>query len=120
MIEENDKLYLQKKLSFNKTQTINEIIKETDRKNVIFMKYNGEFYALKLEVLRYYYDKLEEAPKLNRNLTLHKNFQFFIYKALFGKGKVYKCLIEKSLSFHSQRYPTVILPKAIILGQGVD
>ena len=50
MIEENDKLYLQKKLSFNKTQTINEIIKETDRKNVIFMKYNGEFYALKLEV----------------------------------------------------------------------
>ena len=34
MIEENDKLYLQKKLSFDKTQTINEIIKETDRINV--------------------------------------------------------------------------------------
>ena len=121
MIEENDKLYLQKKLSFDKTQTINEIIKETDRKNVIFMKYNGEFYALKLEVSRYYYNKLE-APKfdLNRHLTLHKNFQFFIYKALFGKGKVYKYLIEKSLSFHSQRYPIIILPKAIILGQGVD
>ena len=122
MIEENDKLYLQKELSFDETQTINEIIKETDRKNVIFMKYNGEFYALKLEVSRYYYDKLEEAPKfdLNRHLTLHKNFQFFIYKALFGKGKVYKYLIEKSLSFHSQRYPIIILPKAIILGQGVD
>ena len=122
MIEENDKLYLQKKLSFDKTQTINEIIKETDRKNVIFMKYNGEFYTLKLEVLRYYYDKLEEAPKfdLNRHLTLHKTFQFFIYDALFGKGKLYKYLIEKSLSFHSQRYPIIILPKAIILGQGVD
>ena len=34
MIEEYDKLYLQKKLSFDKTQTINEIIKETDRINV--------------------------------------------------------------------------------------
>ena len=50
MIEENDKLYLQKKLSFDKTQTINEIIKETNRKNVIFMKHNGELYVLKLEV----------------------------------------------------------------------
>ena len=122
VIEENDKLYLQKKLSFDKTQTINEIIKETNRKNVIFMKYDGEFYALKLEVLRYYYDKLEENPKfdLNRHLTLHKNFQFFIYKVLFRKGKVYKYLIEKSLSFHLQRYPIIILPKAIILGQGVD
>ena len=29
-------------------------------------------------------------------------------------------MIEKSLSFHSQRYPIIILPKAIILGQGVD
>ena len=34
MIEENDKLYLQKKLSFDKTETIIEIRKETDRKNV--------------------------------------------------------------------------------------
>ena len=51
---------------------------------------------------------------------MHKNFQFFIYKALFGKGKLYKYLLEKSLSFHSQRYPIIILLKAIILGKGVD
>ena len=66
------------------------------------MKYNGEFYALKLEVLRYYHNELEEAPKfdLNRHVTLHKNFQFFINKALFGKGKVCRYLIEKIYLFN--------------------
>ena len=38
MIEENNKIYLQKELFFNKTRAINEIIKENDRKNVIFFQ----------------------------------------------------------------------------------
>ena len=40
MIEENNKLYLEKKLFFDKKKAIDEIVKETDRKNVLFMKYN--------------------------------------------------------------------------------
>ena len=118
MIEENNKLYLEKKLFFDKKKAIDEIVKETDRKNVLFMKYNGELYAFKFELSRYYYEKLNEAPAFNlkRHLQTNRNFQNFIYKTLFGKGQTYKYLIDKSISFHSERYPIVIERYKTIIG----
>ena len=40
--EENDKLYLEKELFFNKDKLLENIIKENDNKNVIFFKYQGK------------------------------------------------------------------------------
>ena len=42
--EENDKLYLEKELFFNKKKLFENLIKENDNKNVIFIKYKGEIY----------------------------------------------------------------------------
>ena len=118
MIEENNKLYLEKKLFFDKKKAIDEIVKETDRKYVLFLKYNGELYAFKFELSQYYYEKLNEAPAfdLKRHLQTNRHFQNFIYKTLFGKGQTYKYLIDKSMSFHSERYPIVIERNITIIG----
>ena len=53
MKEENDKIYLEKKLFFDKKKTVQEIIKESDRKNVFFMRYNddNQLYAVKLNLV---------------------------------------------------------------------
>ena len=37
--EENDKHYLEKELSFNKDKLLENLIKENDNKNVIFIKF---------------------------------------------------------------------------------
>ena len=43
LIEKNDKSYLEKKLFFDKKKILNEIIKETDRKNVFFLDMMDNF-----------------------------------------------------------------------------
>ena len=48
--EENDKLYLEKELFFNKDKLLENLIKENDNKNVIFIKYKGKIYPFKLEI----------------------------------------------------------------------
>ena len=39
MIEENNKIFLEKELFFDRTRIIDQLIKENDKKNVIFFKY---------------------------------------------------------------------------------
>ena len=60
MKEENDKLYLEKKHFFDKKKAIEEIIKETDRKNVFFMRFNEDkqLYAVKFELGEFYYKRI--------------------------------------------------------------
>ena len=53
---------------------------------------------------------------MKRHLQTNRNFQNFIYKTLFGKGQTYKYLIDKSISFHSERYPIVIERYKTIIG----
>ena len=36
---------------------LDKLIEENDNKNVIFLKYNGEIYALKLKITKEYYEK---------------------------------------------------------------
>ena len=54
MKDEKEKLYLKKKLFFDKKKAIDEIIKEIDRKNTIFYKYNGELVPVKLSISDYF------------------------------------------------------------------
>ena len=101
MKEGNDKIYLEKELFFNKNFFLDKLIEENDNKNVIFFKYNGEIYALKLKITKEYYEKLKKDD--------NQNFQSFIYKTLFPTSTTnYKFLIEKIKSFQSNRYPILI------------
>ena len=92
MIEENDKLYLEKKLFFDKNKVIEEKTKETDRRNVIFMSYNGEYYAKKLELAKYFYEKIEEAPDFDMKNHLTKK-EFFTIMSIMGYFKIIKFII---------------------------
>ena len=50
--EENDKLYLEKELFFNKKKLLENL---NDNKNVIFIKYKGEIYPFKLEITKAFF-----------------------------------------------------------------
>ena len=85
MIGENEKLCIEKKLFFDKKKAIEEIAKATDRKNVIFMRYNGELYATKLELAKYFYRKIEEAPNFDMKKRLTSSSANFSYYLYYGK-----------------------------------
>ena len=90
-----------KRTFFNKTFFLDKLIEENNNKNVIFFKYNGEIYALKLKITKAYYEKLKKDD--------NQNFQSLIYKTLVPITTTnYKFLIEKIKSFQSNRYPILI------------
>ena len=122
IIEENDKLYLEKKLFFDKKKAIEEIVKETDRKNVIFMSYNGEIVAMKLELAKYFYEKIEEAPNfdMKKHLSTDRIFHNFVYDGLFKNNKTYNYLLEKSTAFSRAKYPLIFMPDRLIIIGGVE
>ena len=112
MKEENNKIYLEKELFFNEKKILDKLIEENDNKNVIFFKYNGEIYALKLKITKAYYEKLKKDD--------NQNFQSFIYKTLFPTFPIYKFLIEKIKSFQSNRYPILINDDHFTVLENVD
>ena len=124
MTAANDKLYLEKKLFFDKKKAIDEIIKASDRQNVIFMRYNGQLYATRIEFSRYYFQKLEEA--VNFDLRNHikstaNNFHYFLYYALFQEPKKYDFLLEKNdLNKTSLKHPTIMSGVISTIKGGVD
>ena len=88
MTAENDKLYLEKKLFFDKKKAIDEIIKASDRQNVIFTRYNGQLYATRIEFSRYYFQKLEEAVNFDlRNHIKSTAYNFIFYIMHYFKSQ---------------------------------
>ena len=82
--------YLEKKIFFDKKKAIEEIVKDTDTKNVIFMRYNGELYAIKLELAEYFYKKIEEVPNFDMRKRLKSSsrvFRYYFYLELFQGNK---------------------------------
>ena len=53
--EENDKPYLEKELLFDKDKLLENLIKENENKNVIFMKYQGKIYPFKIELRKAFF-----------------------------------------------------------------
>ena len=49
LTEENDKLYLEKELFFNKTEILKKIVREYDNKNVFFLNTEDKFFHLDLK-----------------------------------------------------------------------
>ena len=122
MIVENNKLYLEKKIFFDKKKAIEEIVKETDRKNVIFMRYNGEIVTMKLELAKYFYEKIEEAPNfdMKKHLSIDRIFHSFIYDGLFNNNKTCNYLLEKSTAFSRAKYPLIFMPDRLIIIGSVE
>ena len=89
--EENDKLYLEKELFFNKDKLLENLIKENDNKNVIFIKYKGKIYPFKLEITKAFF--LKKKDKDNQKL------QSFLNKVLYPTTlKTYR---YQYMNFHS-------------------
>ena len=92
MKEENEKLYLEKKLFFDKKKAIDEIIKETDRKNTFFYRYRGEIFPIKLALSREFFKKIEDAPNFDMKKHLKSSsgtFSYYIYHGLSDNNKTF-------------------------------
>ena len=99
--EENNKLYVEKELFFNKTEILKKIIKEYDNKNVFFLKYRGQILPFRFEITKAYYQKLKNNDD--------QDFQEFLYKTLFPTTvKTYPFFLEKTKPFVSKRWPILI------------
>ena len=123
MIGENKKLYLEKNLFFDIKKAIEEIAKATDRKNLIFMRYNGELYATKLELAKYFYRKIEEAPNfhMKKRLTSSSaNFSYYLYYGKYDNNKIYKFSIENDINKANEKYPLIFSDIILTVKGGVD
>ena len=73
--EENDKLFFKKELFFNKDKLLKYLIKENDNKNVIFLKYQGKIYPIKLQITKAFFKKTKDK--------VNQKFPSFLSKVLF-------------------------------------
>ena len=111
--EENDKLYLEKELFFNKDKLLENLIKENDNKNVIFIKYKGKIYPFKLEITKAFLKKTKDKD--------NQKFQSFLNKVLFPNAlKTYQYLIVKNITYANWRHPIAISPDISVILGSVD
>ena len=111
--EENDKHYLEKELSFNKDKLLENLIKENDNKNVIFIKYKGKIYPFKLEITKAFLKKTKDKD--------NQKFQSFLNKVLFPNAlKTYQYLIVKNITYANWRHPIAISPDISVILGSVD
>ena len=67
--------FISKKNFFNKDKLLENLIKESDNKNVIFIKYKGKIYPFKLEITKAFLKKTKDKD--------NQKFQSFLNKVLF-------------------------------------
>ena len=90
--EENDKLYLEKELFFDKQRLLSDLVKEYDCKNVIFMKHQNQILPFKFEIAGAYFKKLSDKDD--------QNFQKFLFDVLFPTSTTtYRYFIEQSQAY---------------------
>lgn len=95
--EEKDKIYLEKKIFFDRKRTLEQIFEENDRKNVIFIEYRSKIYPFKLKITKAYFEKIKNNGD---------KFQKFIFNTIFPTSTtVYKILSERAQAYISKRYP---------------
>ena len=62
--------FISKKNFFNKDKLLENLIKESDNKNVIFIKYKGKIYPFKLEITK-------ALKKKQQRIKTTKSFDVF-------------------------------------------
>ena len=122
--EENNKMYIEKRIFFNKKKAAEEIIKETDRKNVFFMKYktDGEIYAAKIEFGKLLYERIEKYNNfdMKKHLSNSSTFQLYIYTALFQNGKTFDFLFTNRKDQSRAKYPIIVESNSITIYGGIS
>ena len=133
LIEKNDKLYLEKKLFFDKKKILNEIIKETDRKNVFFFRYNGQLQAVKIDS-EFFFSEIERVTDFDiiKWWSNPVNFKYYLYHALFHNYHAYKdgkyskkrdldfLFKSGNLNEISDKHPIVLDYRQMIMKGGID
>ena len=124
MKEENEKLYLEKKLFFDKKKAIDEIIKETDRKNTFFYRYRGEIFPMKLALSRKFFKKIENTPNFDMKKHWKSSsgtFSFYIYHVLFDNNKAYNYLLTTGYGKNpNSQYLLLFTTSGIRIGGGFE
>ena len=113
--EENDKLFFKKELFFNKDKLLKYLIKENDNKNVIFLKYQGKIYPIKLQITKAFFKKTKDK--------VNQKFPSFLSKVLFPTPlKLYLYLIVKYITYADWKSYAIFITPSIskILAGGVD
>ena len=99
--EENNKLYLEKELFFNKREILKKIVREYDNKNVFFFKYILQIYPFRFKITKAYFQKLKNNDD--------QDFHGFLFKTIFTTSiKRYPYFIEKSKTFVSKKWPLLL------------
>ena len=99
--EENNKLYLEKELFFNKREILKKIVREYDNKNVFFFKYILQIYQFRFKITKAYFQKLKNNDD--------QDFHGFLFKTIFTTSiKTYPYFIEKSKTFVSKKWPLLL------------
>ena len=99
--EENNKLYLEKELFFNKREILKKIVREYDNKNVFFFKYILQIYPFRFKIMKAYFQKLKNNDD--------QDFHGFLFKTIFTTSiKTYPYFIEKSKTFVSKKWPLLL------------
>ena len=100
--EENNKLYLEKELFFNKREILKKIVREYDNKNVFFFKYILQIYPFRFKITKAYFQKLKNNDD--------QDFHGFLFKTIFTTSiKTYPYFIEKSKTFVSKKWPLLLV-----------
>ena len=74
-----------------------DLVKEYDRKNVIFMRYGNQILPFKFEITKAYFQKLSEKND--------QNFQGSLFDLIFPTSMTtYRYFIERSQAYWSQRW----------------
>ena len=91
--EKNDKIYLEKRIFFNKNEIIEQIKKQYDKKNTFFIRNNGKLNAIKLEITDFLVENIDRRLNFDFMSILKQptEFKLFFYNILFhgdnGKPK---------------------------------
>ena len=124
MKDENEKLYLEKKIFFNKKKAMNELIKELDRKNTFFYKYNREIIPVKIEISKKIIDSIEGNLTfyMKKHLKSSNNtFSYYVYHGLFDNGKSYNNLITTGYNKNpNSKFPLLFINTGVLIGGGID
>ena len=115
---------MKKEFFFDKKKAVKEIIKETDRKNVFFMRFNEdkELYAVKFELGDFFYKRIEGYPNLDmrKHLSSSKTFQYYIFIGLFENNKNYNFLFTDRKDLPRAKYPIIVESNSITIFGGVQ
>ena len=112
LLEEKGKTYLKKEILFNNQKLLQQIEKEYDNKNVIFIETSSIYSAFKFKITAVYFKKLLVKDG--------RDFQKFTYDVLFPiKPRRYSYLIESKEDYMAVSHPIAIEPKITTIAKDI-